>query len=789
MQDLEKFKNEMNLSGKNVYVGHRYGPVLDDSGWDNTKEYEPLTIIQYQGDSYVSRTWVPKDVDILNKDYWYSIGVYNAQVASYRQRVDEVESDLNNYKNGLDTVTSEIENAKILNGVKEFDTIDERLNKSLVSLNYEMFRNSGLTDDEIIQKTHEVANFLNIPVINLSGEYTLNQPLDIPILTSVNWGKTVFHFKESNYSATLPYFRFVEEKPKVELSLTVFESIREKINKGYTDISEFYDYENSFVLIQDKNTVKMKRQGNASPSFYNEDFFYIGKGGKLVGDITTKFDEITNIIIKPSSAATYVKGGVFDFDNGKTSLTSVFSPFRVEKSNMTFEGITTKMADGVTDTESANYLSGLFYAENVCNLTFNNVKLVPRNTSGSYSSYGIGGQHVFNLTFDNVIGEGENASWGVTGFNLVKDFKVLNSYLNRLDVHYMVWNLTVLNSKISDKGIRITGGGDLYIDNTTVENTMAYVDFRTDYGAFWNGRITIKNGKLKPKDLNQKIRLLFFQPASNHDYNIDLTFGDKITITDFEFDLSDYVHPSQPIILDLTDGNFADNVIKFPENIHLKNVLIKGNESRGITIANFIRANQFKLNKKGSVTNYHIKTNALIELDNITMSRENNQLVQRYDTSIRTGNNTYINPYSLYPKFIIKNMNGVTINAEGAPSEFNIGNSLIHYLSFSDTNKAYLTIKDSDVQLIKNGSTKSVIKLYSTLLSNIRNVKILPPIIDDVIDYSAFNEYNELFNSGVIAAENIKGSNFGNLVERRLSVESEVLHEIKEKLNFSVESY
>ena len=108
MQDLEKFKNEMNLSGKNVYVGHRYGPVLDDTGWDNTKEYEPLTIIQYQGDSYVSRTYVPKGIDINNKDYWYSIGVYNAQVASYRQRVDDVEAGFNTIKTNVTENTNEI---------------------------------------------------------------------------------------------------------------------------------------------------------------------------------------------------------------------------------------------------------------------------------------------------------------------------------------------------------------------------------------------------------------------------------------------------------------------------------------------------------------------------------------------------------------------------------------------------------------------------------------------------------------------------------------------------------
>lgn len=103
MQDLEKFKNEMNLSGKNVYVGNRYAPVLDDGGWDNTKEYEPLTIIQYEGDSYISRTYVPKNVDINNKDYWYSIGVYNAQVASYRKRVEEVEGQLTAVDNKIDT--------------------------------------------------------------------------------------------------------------------------------------------------------------------------------------------------------------------------------------------------------------------------------------------------------------------------------------------------------------------------------------------------------------------------------------------------------------------------------------------------------------------------------------------------------------------------------------------------------------------------------------------------------------------------------------------------------------
>ena len=86
MQGLEKFKNEMNLSGKNVYVGHRYVPKLD-SDWDNTKLYEPLTIVTYQGNSFTSRQYVPTGVEINNEEYWVSTGNYNAQVEQYRQEV------------------------------------------------------------------------------------------------------------------------------------------------------------------------------------------------------------------------------------------------------------------------------------------------------------------------------------------------------------------------------------------------------------------------------------------------------------------------------------------------------------------------------------------------------------------------------------------------------------------------------------------------------------------------------------------------------------------------------
>lgn len=75
------------MKANNVYVGNRYVPVFANPvSWDNIREYEPLTIVTYQGASYTSRKSVPAGIDISNTDYWVLTGNYNAQVEQYRQQ-------------------------------------------------------------------------------------------------------------------------------------------------------------------------------------------------------------------------------------------------------------------------------------------------------------------------------------------------------------------------------------------------------------------------------------------------------------------------------------------------------------------------------------------------------------------------------------------------------------------------------------------------------------------------------------------------------------------------------
>jgi hypothetical protein len=68
------------------YIGSRYVPLLADPvEWSNTKEYEPLTIVRHEGNSYTSRQFVPVGIDISNETYWALTGNYDAQVEQYRR--------------------------------------------------------------------------------------------------------------------------------------------------------------------------------------------------------------------------------------------------------------------------------------------------------------------------------------------------------------------------------------------------------------------------------------------------------------------------------------------------------------------------------------------------------------------------------------------------------------------------------------------------------------------------------------------------------------------------------
>lgn len=96
------------------YIGARYVPKFFENSdgteeWRAGVEYEPLTIVTYNSNSYTSKKPVPSNIGNPsdNPSYWVSTGVYNAQVEQLRQDVLQYKEDA---EQAIDDTNERIDN-------------------------------------------------------------------------------------------------------------------------------------------------------------------------------------------------------------------------------------------------------------------------------------------------------------------------------------------------------------------------------------------------------------------------------------------------------------------------------------------------------------------------------------------------------------------------------------------------------------------------------------------------------------------------------------------------------
>lgn len=88
----------------NQYIGARYVPLFAEPiEWDKTQQYEPLTIVTNNGNSYTSRQFVPTGIDISNESFWALTANYNAQVEQYRKEVAAYDDRITTAQNTADS--------------------------------------------------------------------------------------------------------------------------------------------------------------------------------------------------------------------------------------------------------------------------------------------------------------------------------------------------------------------------------------------------------------------------------------------------------------------------------------------------------------------------------------------------------------------------------------------------------------------------------------------------------------------------------------------------------------
>lgn len=120
------------MNGVMEYIGMRYlTKFADPIEWDDTRQYEHLTVVQYQGATYVSKQRVPVGIPITDTNYWLYWADFNAQIEQYRQevramdgRVTQAESDAEDALEQVGTVAGDVAAIEaILAGYAEGDTV------------------------------------------------------------------------------------------------------------------------------------------------------------------------------------------------------------------------------------------------------------------------------------------------------------------------------------------------------------------------------------------------------------------------------------------------------------------------------------------------------------------------------------------------------------------------------------------------------------------------------------------------------------------------------------------
>ncbi len=537
------------------------------------------------------------------------------------------------------------------------------------AVNYKMFGaiGDGKNDDGVqITLAHKYANTHKVPIVNLSGEYWILQTNDIPIKTNVSWGQTTFHIDEQYNSQREPRFEILNDHPSKKLTRdeTIKAALLEKLKPGVQLIPELALYAGHLIIAEDDDDRIGIREGNYSKAGWaREELFYVEEEGRIIGDIAWEFKNFTDITAIPcNDNYLIVEGGGFYFSGDSGSGNSWryhHHGISIRRSRTIIREQWMGLEKGKRDI-SMHPRRGFYVFSGVYDVTLENIRAMPweknreeKDKVIGAGTYGIGGARMLNCTFRNITAEGGWVAWGVFGTNLNKNFRVENCRLNRIDVHFHCWNLYISNCTIGFKGIALTGGGELVIENTTRHGNQ-FVNFRRDYGAKWDGHIRIRGCRLMPSS-NGRVSVLSCRPA-DFDYQYPIGFARTVTIEDLLIDYSAAPKSNAPCwLMDTVPFSKTKNNTRlfFPHRIEFRNITVEGRK-QGVRLIRIPNPQYYDLRRNGGYDGTQLHANSTLICDNIQLEKFTQEIADDDEqVHILIGGESavdYADKLALYPK-------------------------------------------------------------------------------------------------------------------------------------------
>ena len=547
------------------------------------------------------------------------------------------------------------------------------------SVNYRMFGavGDGENDDGVqIKLAHEYAEKHRVPVVNTSGNFWIQRVNRIPIATNVHWGNTTLHVDERYNHKSYPRFVVRDDCPSQDLAKKeeIKAVLLAKLKPGVQIIEELAPYAGHLVSVVDKADRIGIRAGNYSKTGWaREELFYVEEEGRIIGDIAWEFKDITSATATQCSKDYLVieGGGIRYSGDSPTESSPGYHQhgILIQRSRTIIRDQWVGLEEGRRD-ESLEPRSGTYSFSRVYDVTLENIRAMPweksrrdKTKAVQHGTYGISGARMLNCKFRNLTAEAGWVSWGVFGTNLNKNFRVENCRLNRIDVHFHCWNLYIRDCTIGFKGISVTGGGDLFIENTT-RHGNSFVAFRRDYGAKWDGRIRLRNCTLKPSS-NSTTSVLSYHP-SDFDYQYPIGFARSVVIEDLVVDYHAAPDSKSPcwLMSVVPFSKTKDGTrLFFPYRIEFRNINVEGRE-QGVRLIRLPDPTGYDVRRKGAYDGNRLDPNCTIVCDSVQLEdvvpREPTDTIQ---TQLLIGGEStldYADPMALYPRVLFRNCENVS---------------------------------------------------------------------------------------------------------------------------------
>ncbi len=534
------------------------------------------------------------------------------------------------------------------------------------SVNYKMFGavSDGKNDDGVqIKAAHEFANLHNIPVINHGGEFWIRQTTGIPVLTNVHWGQTVFHIDEQYNARSSARFEVKSRQQPQQISLDAAAKadLLKQLKPGVKLLPMMAPYTNCLVFIADEKDRIGLRAGEkyTGQSWAREDFFYVEEHGRLTGDLAWSFKDYTSLYAVPcEDKYLVIEGGTFYVTGnspGKVNGAKYDGYWRsgihITRSRTIVRQQWVGLAPGAKDV-AMNPRGGFYSMSKVYDVTLQDIRLIPweQDREGTdrdvpAGTYGLSCNRTLKARFIRVTAEGGPVHWGVFGTNLNKHFYIDQCALNRVDVHFHCWHLHIKDSSIGYRGITVTGGGDLFVENTTVWSRN-FLSFRRDFGAKWDGAIYVRNCRYIPSVAGETA-VLEFNPADST-YNYPIGFGRTIRVDGLVIDYSSVPSSGRPCWLmrmpSFSRMKSGDHMF-FPHFVSFRDIVVEG-RAQGVRLLQIPTPQDYRQPAAGGFEGGQLTPNASLVFDQVHLERAE---------GLTIGSGVYTDAHALYPELRIVN--------------------------------------------------------------------------------------------------------------------------------------